>query len=319
MAEKKMILDLDTGIDDAMALLYVLGSPEVDLIGVTTSFGNVLVEDSAQNTLDLLHLLGREDVPVFLGAAHSSTEKSYEVHDFSKFIMGENGIGEVEIEHCSRQPEDTPAAEFIIEATKKYGKDLIYVPTGPMTTAAEVLNRYPEFKDEVGDVVIMGGALTVPGNVSPCAENNIANDPEAANAFFRSGTPSTMIGLDVCWKTLMRKEETQQWRDLGTKAGQVFADIADYYIRCETEIAPYLGGCGLYDPLCVAVAIDPSLVELFPINLQVDLEGEIRGRTIANPDLVSDPYKTTKAAIDVDAPRFMNEFMTRTMNKLREA
>lgn len=319
MAEKKIILDLDVGVDDAIAILYALGSPEVDLIGITATYGNVLTTRSAQNALDLLDMLGHPEIPVFVGDTHAVTKQDFSVMEISAFIHGKNGIGEVEIERSSREPETMSAVDFIIEATKKYGKNLVYVPTGPQTNLCQAIRKYPNLVDEIGEVVLMGGALTVPGNVSPCAEANINQDPEAANEVFRSGVPATMIGLDVTLQTLLTYEDTQKWRDLGNVAGAAFADIVDYYIKAYETTAPHLGGCGLHDPLAVGVAVDSSLVTLFPINMQVDLEGEIRGRTIGNPEMLNDPYKSMKVAVEVDVPRFLDEFMSRTTRVLQVA
>jgi len=157
----------------------------------------------------------------------------------------------------------------------------------------------------------MGGALTVPGNVTPWSEANISQDPDAADRVFRSGIPATMIGLDVTLQTLLTYRETALWRETGTEAGRRLADITDYYIKAYEPTAPPLHGCGLHDPLACAVAVDPSLVECLPINMMVDVEGPTRGRTIGNPELLNDPNKTMEVAVRVDVARFLDEFMGR--------
>ena len=129
----------------------------------------------------------------------------------------------------------------------------------------------------------MGGALTVPGNVSPVAEANINQDPHAANEVFTRQKNLTMVGLDVTLRTLLTKKETQQWRDLGTNAGQKFADIVDYYIDVYKITSPHLGGCALHDPLAVGVALDPSLVQTLALNMFVDTTDAMWGRTIGDP------------------------------------
>ncbi len=290
---KKMILDLDTGVDDALAISYALGSPEIELIGITGTYGNVLVEQGVRNALAVTDLLGHPEVKVYQGLPHSSTTDHFEVLPISAFIHGDNGIGDVEIPDSSRSVETESAVDFIIDAVKTYGKDLVYVPTGPMTNIEAALKKAPEIKDEIGQIVLMGGALTVPGNCNACMEANISQDPEAADYLFRSGAPTTMIGLDVTLQTLLTYKETQQWRDLGTKAGKFLAD------------------CGLHDPLAVGVAVDPTLVTTLDINMKVDVEGPTRGRTIGDETRLNDPAKTMKVAVGVDVPRFLNEFMTR--------
>ncbi|AUD91706.1 nucleoside hydrolase [Bifidobacterium breve] len=308
---RKIILDLDTGIDDALAISYVLGSSEVELIGITGTYGNVTVDQGVRNALAVTDLLGHPEIPVYRGLPKASAAESFEVLDVSAFIHGQNGIGDVDIPDSGRTPENGSAIDFIIDAAKTYGKDLVYVPTGPMTNIDAALAKAPEIKDLIGRIVLMGGALTVPGNVSPWAEANISQDPDAADRLFRSGAPAMMVGLDVTLQTLLTYSETKCWRDLGTAPGKFLADMTDCYIKAYETTSPRLGGCGLHDPLAVGVAIDPTLITALPINMKVDVDGPTRGRTIGDESRLKDPCKTMQVAIDVDAGRFLDEFMRR--------
>lgn len=308
---QKLILDLDTGVDDALAISYALGSPEVDLIGITGTYGNVLLDQGVRNALAITDLMGHPEVKVYKGLPHSSTKDSFEVLPVSAFIHGENGIGDAVIPDSTREPESEPAVDFIIDAVKTYGKELTYVPTGPMTNIAAALKKAPEIKDEIGKIVLMGGALTVCGNVDAWEEANISQDPDAANELFRSGAPVTMVGLDVTLQTLLTYKETARWRNLGSPAGTFLADMTDFYIKAYETTSPHLGGCGLHDPLAVGVAVDPTLVTCLPINMQVETEGPTRGRTIGDNTRLNDPHKTMQVAVGVDVPRFLDEFMTR--------
>ena len=242
---KKVILSLDTGIDDAMALAYTIAKDELDLIGVVGTYGNVYTEQGAKNALALLEMLGKTDIPVYLGNDHAIDQDHFDRMEVSADIHGENGIGQVIIPAATRQVETTSGIDFIIESTQKYGKDLLVIATGPMTDLALVLQKYPAFKDEIGQVVIMGGALTVRGNVSPYAEANINQDPLAAKILFESGTPVIMIGLDVTMKTPIGLTDTQKWRDTQTFVGEKYADIVDYYIHIYDKYSPYLHGGSL--------------------------------------------------------------------------
>ncbi len=224
MAQKKMILDLDTGIDDALAIAYALASDEVDLIGITSTYGNVVTAEAGQNSLRILELLGRTDIPVYLGLPHSSTTDHFDVMQVSKDIHGVNGIGEVSLPTAQRAVENKSAVDFMIEAARQYGDDLIIVPTGPMTNLAAALAQAPEITALVGNVTFMGGALTVPGNVTEVGEANINQDPAAADQVLRSPFNLTMVGLDVTLRTLLTKKETQLWRDLGTKSSVAFRE-----------------------------------------------------------------------------------------------
>ncbi|GBG95000.1 inosine-uridine preferring nucleoside hydrolase [Ligilactobacillus salitolerans] len=318
MAKYKMILDLDTGIDDALAIAYALAAPEVDLIGVMGSYGNVLTPVGAQNSLDLLELLGHPEVPVFLGAQHSSTTDHFEVMPVSAQIHGVNGVGEVELEPAQRKTEDQSAVDFLIEAAHKYQHDLLLVPTGPLTNLAAALDQDPEIANLIGHVTLMGGALTVPGNVTPVTEANINQDPVAADKVFRSSLPLTMVGLDVTTRALLTTAETQQWRELGTTAGSKYADIVDYYIDAYNVTSPHLGGCALHDPLAVAVALEPDLVSTIFLNMKVDTQAPFAGRTIGNEAKINDPATHTEVAVNVDQTRFLAEFMDK-LTKLFQA
>lgn len=316
MAKYKMILDLDTGVDDALAIAYATASPEVDLIGILASYGNNLRDVCAQNSLDLLNLLHQNNVPVYPGETHSSTTSNFSVMKVSKQIHGENGIGDVNLPASPRPLEKETAVNFIIKAAHQYGKNLIIVPTGPMTNLAAAIKKDPSIINEIGNVTFMGGALTVPGNVSATAEANIHQDPNAANLVMRSGLPLTMVGLDVTMQTLLTKEETAQWSKLGTKSGQAYAKITDFYIDAYDQLGIDHRGCALHDPLAVGVAIDPNLVKTIPIPLIVDTTGSTSGRTIGDAALTSDPSKPrVNIAIDIQPQVYLSRFMER-LNKL---
>ena len=269
MAKRKMILDLDTGVDDALAIAYALADPEVDLIGIVSSYGNNLLDVCAENSLKLLELLGHTDIPVFKGLPHSCTTDHFDVMQVSKDIHGDNGIGDVELPTPSRALEEQSGVDFYIEAAHKYGKDLIIIPTGPMTNLAAALKKDPEIADLIGNVTFMGGALTVEGNVTPVAEANINQDPKAADEVMKSNLPLTMVGLDVTLRTLLTKNETKQWRELGTASGKAFADITDFYIDAYYNLDIDKRGCALHDPLAVGVGVDPSFVSTISLFMKV--------------------------------------------------
>lgn len=342
---KKLILDLDTGIDDALAIAYALGSAdEIDLIGITATYGNVAVPLAARNALAVVHLFGRDDVPVYPGVDHPiapatlpkmrgttpdertqayarwqnggadgwQTDASWAPTPGSVAVHHPNGIGGAIIPDSPRAPEASGSAvDFIIAAAREYGPDLTIVPTGAMTTMATVFRNAPDLKDSGVNVTLMGGALTLPGNVSPAAEANISQDPESADYLFKCGARTTMIGLDVTHQTALTREKAHEWASLGTPAGDFLVTMTDYYIDFYLKNQPEIRGCGLHDPLAVAAALDPSLVTTFGFNLQVDLEGPFRGRTIGDRSRLQDPDKHTQVALGVNVPEFLDRFMTR--------
>ena len=316
MAKRKMILDLDTGVDDALAIAYALADPEVDLIGIVSSYGNNLLDVCAENSLKLLELLGHTDIPVFKGLPHSCTTEHFDVMQVSKDIHGDNGIGDVELPTPSRALEEQSGVDFYIEAAHKYGKYLMIIPTGPMTNLAAALKKDPEIADLIGNVTFMGGALTVEGNVTPVAEANINQDPKAADEVMKSNLPLTMVGLDVTLRTLLTKNETKQWRELGTASGKAFADITDFYIDAYYNLDIDKRGCALHDPLAVGVGVDPSFVSTISLFMKVVYqEGPYYGRTIGDNAKLNDPNPNVKVAVNVDKERYLKAFMDR-LNKL---
>lgn len=308
----KVILDLDTGIDDALALAYALAHPGLELIGVTVTYGNVPVELGVRNTLVLLELLGAGDVPVFAGEQPAG----FQVKPISAFIHGRNGIGDVLLPPPRGQVQQKSAVEFLCRSAREHGEDLVTIPTGPSTTIAAALKAEPALADT--RIVMMGGALTVPGNVTTWSEANVAQDPAATDFLFRTARDVTMVGLDVTLQTLLTTAETRQWRGLGTRAGRVYADMLDYYIRAYAAIEPDLGGCGLHDPLAVAVAADPSLVTCFDTNLACETTGTTPGRTIGDVARMQELHKAAHVAVDVDAPRFVAELMDKLDSLLQQ-
>lgn len=318
---KKMILDVDTGVDDALAISYALASPEVELIGIVGTYGNVLAGEAAQNSLDILELLGSEEVPVYKGEGCPIGTDSFEVFEISKVIHGRDGIGELYLNHTERKWEVENGVDFLIRSALFYQEELVIVATGPMTDLARAIEKEPQMKNFRGKIVIMGGAVTVPGNCGPFAEANISQDAAAAAQLFDSGLDITMVGLDVTLRTLLTKKETACWRAMGTKASLAYAKLVDYYIGSYEKTSPHLGGCALHDPLAVAVAIEPDLVRTLSIFIQVsqDIEKEEEyGRTIGDPARLAEMNPNVKVAIEVDAGRFMRMFMDRLSRLFRE-
>lgn len=310
----KLFLDLDTGVDDALAIAYALGSSlEAELIGIVGTFGNVTAREAVQNSINLLGMLGADHVPVYLGAEAPLGEEGFEVFEVSRTIHGQDGIGDLHLENAGRSQEEKSGIDAIIEAAKTYKEDLTIIATGPMTDLALALEKEESLKDFGGKVVIMGGAVTVPGNATPLAEANISQDPKAAQILFDSGMDITMVGLDVTLRTLMTKTDTQQWRILGTKSAKAYADMVDYYIDAYSVTSPHLRGCALHDPLAVAVALEPNLTRTLEMFLKVGqgFEDFESGRTIGDETRLSEPHPNVKVCIEVDAEKFRGMFMER--------
>lgn len=310
MGKRKMILDLDTGVDDALAIAYALADPNVDLIGIVSSYGNNYRDVCAENSLKLLELLGHPEIPVFYGEPHSSTSNHFDPNKVSLAIHGKNGIGEVHLPAPQHKIATEPGVDFYIQAAHKYSDNLIIVPTGPMTNLAAAIKKDPGIAKLIGNVTFMGGALTVEGNVTEAAEANIHQDAEAANVVLSNPYLNLiMVGLDVTLRTLLTKNETQQWRNLRTMAGQTYADITDFYIDAYRDLDIDKNGCALHDPLAVGVAIDPSFVNTISLFMKVTYDGPNYGRTIGDKDKLNLLHPNVRVAVNVDKERYLTEFM----------
>ncbi|BDI21430.1 nucleoside hydrolase [Herbiconiux sp. L3-i23] len=271
--------DCDTGIDDTLALFYLLSRPNHDLVGVGCVSGNVDAAQAARNTLDLLALAGRPDVPVAVGE-----------HDFltapytqgPAHIHGVNGVGDVTLA-TSGEPVEQDAADLLIALSHQYEGALEVIAVGPLTNLAVAVARDPELASRVARVTIMGGAALAPGNLSPAAEANIGHDPEAAAAVFDAGWPVTMVGLDVTMHHRMTDAERQQLVAAGTPLQTTLAEILDTYFGFYDGILG-VRECTLHDPLAVAVATGDAVPSLAPV-VKVKVEtgsGPARGATVAD-------------------------------------
>src|SRR5271169_2403222 len=195
---ESLVIDVDTGIDDAFALLYACAHEEAQILGVSTVVGNVSLAAATRHTAAVLKLAGRADIPVWPGAP---TALSISVRDASE-VHGKTGLGHAVLPEPEEQAGALHAVDSIISAARAHAGRLVLCATGPLTNIALALMREPELPRLVKRFVIMGGAYAEPGNVTPSAEFNIWHDPEAARIVFRAfggpgGTPVTAIGLDV--------------------------------------------------------------------------------------------------------------------------
>jgi purine nucleosidase len=208
MAARPLILDVDTGVDDAMALLYAAASPEVELIAATTVMGNVTIEDATENTLAVLDLIGLENVEVARGASRPLVRD----HEPFPVVHGERGLGRADPPAASRSPSSRSGAQLIVDMARERPGEVLLVATGPLTNVALALAEEPRLPELLGGFAIMGGAFAKGGNATPAAEANIWVDPDAAQAVFRgfSGRPPERLplcaGLDVTERVQLSRE-----------------------------------------------------------------------------------------------------------------
>ncbi|MCS6826512.1 MAG: nucleoside hydrolase [Caldilinea sp.] len=314
---QKILFDTDPGIDDAMALLFALASPEIEVIGVTTVFGNVHTDLATHNALALLEFAGRPDIPVAQGATrplHITFDEP------ATLVHAANGLGEVFLPKPTASPDPRPAAQFIAEAVMRLPGEIILAPVGPLTNIALALMLEPRIVERVAGVVLMGGAATVNGNVNPAAEANIWHDPHAADIVFNAGWPVTMLGLDVTMTVQMDDAYFAGLRSSPT--GEFIYAISRFYLEFHRQVYG-LDVCHTHDPSVIAYLIDPTLytVEYGPI--RVVTEGIATGLTLwdrrgkwRRPNAWTD-RPAVGVCLGVDAPRMLALFRERIIGRHR--
>jgi uridine nucleosidase len=304
---KKIIIDTDPGVDDAMAILLALKSPEIEVVGLTTIFGNVYTDQATQNALRLVELAGRPDISVVAGAALPLVAPLDSVADF---VHGADGLGNIDLPFPAGRPLDTPAAQFIVETVLARPGQITLVPIGPLTNLALALALEPRLPEKVAEVVLMGGAATVNGNVNPAAEANIIHDPHAADVVFNAGWPVTMVGLDVTLQTVMTDDYLGSLISTGSAAGEFVYDISRFYRDFHHDLFG-LAGTHTHDPSAIAYVIDPSLFTVERGPVRVITEGLAAGQTLfdqrqqwSEPNLWSD-RPAVNVCLGVDSERLL--------------
>ena len=323
MEPMPLILDVDTGVDDALAILYALASPEVTLIGATTVMGNVGVEHTTENTLAILDLCGYADVEVAKGAGRPL------VRDHMAFpvVHGERGLGRAELPPATTAPSERDAARLIVEVARDRPGQILLVATGPLTNVALALAEEPRLPELLKGFAIMGGAFDHQGNTTPAAEANIWVDPEAAHAVFRgfAGVSDdklpVAVGLDVTEQVKLDRDgvDTICAPAPDSPLARFLQEAVPFYIEFYERYGSS-EGASMHDPLALAIAIDPALATMQATRIEVETDGTwTRGATVTDlRGIRRSPWPTgwlpednARVALDVDAPAFMTRFVER--------
>ncbi len=329
-----LLLDVDTGVDDALALLYACAAPEVELVAVTCIGGNVDARQVAENTRAVLELAGRADVPVVLGREQplvKPLETSTETH-------GPRGIGYAELPPATRPLEAEDAATRIIEAARTRPGEITLVTLGPLTNLAVALEREPSLPSLLRDWVLMGGAFGAPGNTTPTSEWNIHVDPDAAKRAFAGWTGGTSLplalGLDATEQVRFTPEHLRHLairagvqpldagplgREPAAAIGSVAAspilrfivDALRFYFEFHAKYDGFYGAF-IHDPLAVAAAVDRALVRAKPVFVDVETgPGLAHGMTVADWRGLTHQPANVDVAVEADGEAFLERFVER--------
>ncbi|HBF32603.1 nucleoside hydrolase [Rhizobium sp.] len=300
----KVIFDTDPGVDDAMALLFLHHHAEIDLLGITTVFGNATIETTTRNAL----YLKREwniAAPVARGAGETFIPHRVS-HEPPKFIHGDDGLGNIGVPDVVDVPLDPrPAHRFIVDTIRANPGEVTLVAVGRMTNLANALKEDPEIASLVKEVVIMGGAFDINGNVTPAAEANIHGDPEAADIVFTATWPVVVVGLDVTTKTVMTRQQLADIRDAAGKRAELLFDLSQFYIKFYESRVP--DGMVVHDSCACAYVVAPELFKTRSGPMRVVCGGIADGQTIQKPDHMGfgpsdwDNLPSQNACVEIDS------------------
>ncbi|WP_369206454.1 nucleoside hydrolase [Streptomyces sp. PU-14G] len=281
-APRPLLVDCDTGIDDAVALLYLCRTPGVDLRAVTTVAGNTTAERAARNTLQVLETAGRTDVPVAAGAA---TTLRGDTHPEAGFVHGDGGLGGIPLPEPTADPDPHTAVELLLRTARESEDGIDILATAPLTNLALALRAEPRLPEWVGRLTIMGGAVHHPGNISPLAEANIGHDPEAAAAVLAAGWQDlTLVPLDVTMRENLTEAHRQRLLACDTPVSRLAGEILDFYFTFHEETALPFRGSACHDPLAAGIAVGevvPKAAPRLPVTVDT-ADGAARGALVAD-------------------------------------
>lgn len=271
---RQIILDVDPGHDDAMAIL--LAARHLDVLGITTVSGNQTIEKVTANALKVLELAELTHIPVARGMVRPLVSEPRH----AAIIHGETGLDGADLPEPTTPLDPRHAVEFIVETVRAH-EGVTLVPTGPLSNIGAALRRAPDIAGRVREISLMGGS-TGGGNVTAAAEFNIYCDPEAAHIVYSSGAPIKMSGLNVTWQAAATAERRERIRGLGNRTGQVVASWLDFF-SARVKAVFNLDGGSLHDAVAVTWLIDPSLIRSQMMHVAVELEGGLtRGMTVCD-------------------------------------
>ncbi|MHA6261686.1 nucleoside hydrolase [Arenibacterium sp. CAU 1754] len=300
MKQRKIIIDTDPGQDDAVAILLALGSPaEIDLLGITAVAGNVPLALTAKNARMVCELARRTDIPVYAGCDRPLKRPLIT----AEHVHGKTGLDGPTLPDPTMPLADGHAVDFIIRTLRAHPPGTVTLcPLGPLTNIATALQEAPDIAERLQEIVLMGGAYFEVGNITPSAEFNIYVDPEAAEIVFKSGTPITVMPLDVTHKALVTRTRNDAFRNLATPVGAAVAEMTEFFERFDKE--KYGSeGAPLHDPCVTAYLLKPELFSGRHVNVEIETASDLTlGMTVADWWGVSGrrPNATFMGSIDDD-------------------
>lgn len=296
---RRIILDVDPGHDDAIAILLAAGSPAIELAAITTVAGNQTLAKTTLNARRVCTVAGIRDVPVAAGMDRPLVREPVVAAD----IHGESGLDGPDFPEPTVPVSAEHAVDLIVRTLLDSDGDVTLVPTGPLTNIAMAMLREPKILPRIREIVLMGGAVTV-GNVTPAAEFNIYADPEAARVVFRSGVPITMVPLELTHQATATPDVLERFRRLGTPLGRIVVDLLEFFGSTYRNVYGFEAP-PVHDPCCVAWLIDPGVFTTRPMFVDVETRGELTyGRTVCDVYGVTGKPPNCRVAERLNRERF---------------
>lgn len=311
MNKRRIILDTDPGIDDALAFLLLAASPEISIEAITVTHGNTTVDKCAKNALQIAELCNLVNVPIARGAS----EPLVKTLSVAEETHGDGGLGYAVLPEPALKLSASPAVELIINLVHKYPGEITLLCIGPMTNLALAILRDPSIVPLIKDVVSMGGTIHAPGNATPSSEYNVFCDPHAFDVVIRAGITFTLVPLDVTYECLFQKRHMDRIQSKNPAVRKFIDDSTRFYMEFHDEYQS-IDGCAINDPLAAALLIKPDLVEYVDYHVTVELKGDHNvAKTSADHFKAMGKAPNSKVAMKVDVEAFMDFFIER-VNKL---
>ncbi len=272
---KKIVIDTDPGVDDSLAIFVALNSPELQVLGLTTIFGNAETTTCTENALRLLEIAERTDIPVAEG---SHLPLNGNLRGAATFVHGEDGQGNAELPLPTTKSLEVDAITFLKETIETHPNEIILVPIGPLTNIANLLVEHPGIDEKIKEIVLMGGNAQSSGNATPTAEANILNDPEAADIVFSAQCEITMVGLDVTNNVFMSEEQVKTIGSFNNAKSKHINKINPFYFNFLKNFFQK-NGMPIHDSSAVTYLVHPEYFETVQHPIKVETLGISRGKT----------------------------------------
>src|SRR5512142_760047 len=307
MPPKRILIDTDPGIDDSLAILLALASPELKLEGLSVVHGNCSVDNALANALGVLQLAGASDVPVARGFSLPLVQPSL----LAPETHGNAGIGYAQLPPLVSKPVAQHSVDFLIDRIMSAPGEITLVCIGPLTNVAVALRKEPRLVAAVKDVIIMGGAIRHQGNTTPLGEFNVYVDPHAAHMVFHSGMPITLVPLDVTYQCALTRADVDRLLQVHSPITTFIADSTRFYMEYHDSYQK-IEGCIINDPLALALAFAPELCDYEEHYVDVDISGGVSlGKTFADFYKATHQPANMKIALGVRARDFLNLLVER--------